>query len=1551
MVLKRKRLKIICTIMLILCLIVAPPLSDVGYAEYGTSKDIANEGEILAFERLNPVFEVQVYRNTEFKELDLPDSLRVVLSVSEQEKVLFSQALPQTDSTGEYPFFSYGYIQDSDAQIKFEEGETVLYTILYADGSTAYRVYGNVGDGINRFFACDEKGNITGQIRDIEVHWEKSQYDSQVYDKPQKLIPLYNESLHYDGEIYAEIVVRDEEEPTHAEEDIASVQGGEPQTGLTNISVQAVGVQNLTAYEQAREAIKQWTPTSGNKPGSDSYSTNVTGAWIDYINTIWWYKSGIGESGKVFFKENSVPTAWKWNGQAATETTGNPQTDPLVVPTNKGNTTNYIYDVYSAAQLRYALEMEESLSLKGTKKSMIINIKKDIDFNGAVHNWMPTSYFWNLTINGEGHTLYNLLSYQSNSDKSTDPGIRGSFLNFRSPLGTNSGTRDRVFDFNDMTFEAAYCVCFNLAGGGLFGSYDKEKGDWKNKEGVTNLSKVRILNSLFYNGTRTYLGSLDSSGYISPFGDFAGGPYAEQRDPKQKDEHKTAFNDCYVSGCYVYGHNHVSGFFSRAYHGVEMNRCFTENTILCGTGGHSAGIISCQGSDSKITDCFANISMYSSNTAGGFTGIIGGHYERCFTTGKLEGYSQIGGFGGVVKKPAGGGSTDLSNVEFINCYSTMLVGMRSASKNIGGFLAITQGKNFIFTNCYASGEVGDYSTDSTSNKSKNNTNSGGFISEIGSGSSFKAQNCYYDKQTTAMREWVTATSNIEKGQSLSGVDGVLTRTTEKAGTGLTDFQPSDTPEKGFKGFTNNNVWAFTEGQYPQLKSLNNPTGSKWGDEVKNIIKANSIASVTTIFLEPWDKGYDWSNKGVRSEKEISYARTKNAAFTQSEKSGYSNHVGYEYTYDTVREVISDFTTTSNDASFSYMVGVDKNNPQGKGTYSKVIDSISGEETLVRNAISIDNESRKGTVYTSGVEWFSITADSSNKEAMRPIRLLSFMQIQAGENKTLATNELYDHTRDAKFTMMEKTVDDRIVGIDDEKIWAEAKRQSYPASKKYYEAVTEKTGFGAGDDAWVYTEIWLIEEDGKALTQPKSVRVTGAGTNISGKRTSTEQQWLGELPIGSGVHAGMKFKITYYWMLADGRYRSDSKYVELKPGTYDLREYVYNENGTPNSNALYLGTLQGETAGVEKAAAREYAELLENKEGTHVLAAWEKNPEENLDLSKLKLKFSRANFAISDVPELKNPKTGDKLTITATYYGYEEKRESDAPGATYDRITLTYQPVSVKITYTVKETELNGEKIEYLLFDHEATIAQNQFSLLNGEVEAPDVSKYEKLNLLMKAIDADIDVILVVSSRCNLKLTKKEGGSEGGGILKGVRFCMYRVDTQEASAPNVTLSELVNGSKGIPASDLYLDSERTKTLTAEGVLTEADGTLRLYGMTSGHYYYLIETEPLPGYAGLNQMTRIYLNPENGIAVMHRLDVSGKEIGEAVKFRYEGTAAEEGTLVFDPGDFISLSVLNYEQIAIPATGGIGSIFLLLLAAIFGALAITLAYCRFSKDTTEE
>ena len=216
---------------------------------------------------------------------------------------------------------------------------------------------------------------------------------------------------------------------------------------------------------------------------------------------------------------------------------------------------------------------------------------------------------------------------------------------------------------------------------------------------------------------------------------------------------------------------------------------------------------------------------------------------------------------------------------------------------------------------------------------------------------------------------------------------------------------------------------------------------------------------------------------------------------------------------------------------------------------------------------------------------------------------------------------------------------------------------------------------------------------------------------------------------------------------------------------------------------------------------------------------------------------------------------------------------------------------------------------------------------------------------MKAIDADIDVVLIVSSRCNLKITKTKGvdGESTGDPLKGVGFCLYRMDSQTAEIPQVTCAELINGKKGRIADDTYLDKQRTQKLSEAGALTGNDGILSIYGMTSGHYYYLVETKPLGGYDSPKQMIRFYIDPNFGIVTMQKLDLNGNAIGNVSKFRYSDGPETEGTILLDSGDFINVSILNEEHIVMPETGGTGTMMFAGFSLLSAAAAVVCLYRR--------
>ncbi len=1499
---------------LMITLVLIPALPDAP-AKGGENAQAMQTQKIVAFERCNPVYSINVYKGTDFAGLGLPDTLRVIEEVDQQEAATFVQQQPQADANGDYDFYSYGYVAPADEELLREKDEPVIYTLTYGDGSKGYRVYGALQDKEPSFFVCDESGSITGRVAELPVTWNEAGYDEQLYDTEQRLVPEWSENISYEGaEVYASITVLDMTEE-EANEQAAAEESREKEKALQAAPpAKAPRAAGDKTYQQALADIKKYTTTSGSKPGGGRYGTGVPGSWKDYVNTIWMNKA----LPQFKFAASGVEDKWKWNGKTASKASGDPQTDPDVMPkarlTTDGGDSCTKYQVYSVQQLRYALNASDSRPL------IVIEIMQDLDFNGSKYNWeevtIPTRR--SLTIYGNDHVLYNLCSYtgmESYPDASgnTNVRIRGRFLNLY--------TRGYSLSVNDLEFNSAFCATFNVSGGGIFGY----NSDYAEHRCYGTMDNVVISNSLFYNGGEAKAAMENEAGYydrgkhIAPFGSFG-----------SKD--KAKISACAVIDSYVYGADHVSGLINRAQLGVIAKNCFVSGTLLCGTGGHSAGFISCQADEqnSDIDNCFTNIEMYGSKQVCGFTLLPWGTFDNCFSTGKIEGYQTLSGFAGQH-----GGSLTLNN-----CYSTCLVGMRSEAVTLSGF--VHGGNNSLTaTNCYAAGEVGNHTTDIRPEISS--TTAGGFSYTMRNAT---FTNCYYDKQTTAMREWASASVNTQKDQTLAGVTGVLTTDTEKAGNGL-----ASVPQAGDSGFTgfSSNQWYYEEGLYPQLKNMQNAQAADWGgQEQANLARANSLVSVSTVYLDTWDEGYDWNSYGVRSKAEVSYDRTPEEAFTQAQKAADGGdkdltHLGSEYTYDTVRSIVNDFSSTEG-ANYHYAI------QNGAGAVTELENWKTGEQESLQGAFTGGEGSSSWTIVHPGMEWITIERTDPTT-ATRPLRLIAYMDVYAGEDQTIAVDSLYDHRQDVELTIMDSLSNDLVVGLDDKKTWATAALQGYPGYQAalgsdsfgqvvdknganagwlqghYYEVPTVATGFSSSIDAWVYTEIWLTKIDGEPLKEPQSVKVTGAGTN-GPTLTATEEQWMGGLPIGMGMHEGMTFEISYYWMLSDGRYHADSKKITLTPGTYDLREEVYNEDGTENSTALRLGTTDGDIAVGDKTAQN--SQLLTQDWGKDVLAAWEADNPSVADVIGLELEYSSAGMVLSSDPAdntkqpyIAKPRPGDKITIRVPYYGYRLEEETNTPdGGKYDRIVLEYEPLYVDLTYEVRETTEQGRNIHYLSFDKAAVWDANQQTTVDLAAQGIELNGDAFANMIVNDIEFDIKVTLTVAGGFDLDITKTDGADNS--LLAGVRFMLYEADNDG----KLTLDKV----KQLSAAQGVKVNGQT-ALTEDGALTSDKGVLSFSGLATNKYYYLVETEPLAGYVDMNGMLRIY-RAGDGTITMTALDADGSEAASPVLTDPD----MDGGRVY-----ISSAIKNYQGVPMPDSSGGGKEIFFALAATMLALALCLLLQR--------
>ena len=1330
---------------------------------------------ITEFERINPVYTETVDNKTVIDDLSLPETLWAVVEVeipetnddtaaaetdgdsedmseTEPPKPVFTQTAPAADEDGDYDYYWYGYVTPANEDELRDAGELVIYTIYYADGTEAYRVHGKYGDMDEAFYECDENGEIFGIVKDIPIAWTCKDYKAEeagTYTFTAKLADGYE----YDGELpTAEITVKagDEEEEDQDYDDCEEVdctcgtttdkhdkncdlwtpectcdqadnghvkgcplwnpectcpeetighknpdcpyyvpladcdcgidadckpwqhqegcryfgpvectcKGGEHDPGNTDclkhvliqtFSIGGGGTNDVTGDN----LMLANTPTSGNAAyqTDSSVGTVITipGYWIDYVNTIWRNKA-YNKFAWTDASKTDAYNSWAWSGNIASQTTGTVTSNQYRTP-SKSNST---WTVYSGEQLRYALV--------NCSSGDTITLGANINMNGQQCNWYnnPSSGSGNgsgvdmtgktLTLTsaaGDNFTIYNL---GVTTTLSTNENM-ASFI--RNAYGLT---------VNNLTFETAKLVSPNSAAT-IFHTTSALYS--------RSLTNVEIKNSLFFGADA-----------ISPFGKVNLGI--------SNTANAATMTRCFSSYNYVYGKNHVSGFVTQCVK-ATISYCGSYGNLLCGSGGHSGGFIPCYSAlgDIAVSNCFASNEIYGSAYVSAFAGIVSGTYSNCYVSGEIEGYSHLGGFIFTTGQ--------YSPQTISNCYSTALVGMRSTPRVQGGFAApyaysgLTINNALQISNCYAAGEVGNYDVDLN-----NPQNIGGFLSTTEQPLQLSSlSNCYYDKQTTAMREWASGDS-----KTVSGITGCLTTSTGKGGTGLASgIYGTDSADPGFKGFANNTLWVYQTENYPQLKVFAEAdlAASSWGSQERaDIVKAWSLASTSTVFLDTWDEGYDWDSEGERTSSAVSYDRTLAST-------GKADHTGYKYTYDTVREIVSDFTVTNIAANstnwMQLIVG---------GAPAEVTNGSSRRSTNNNIVIS----SGTGTIYNPGMDWYKVYETVNGQTGYRPLRLISYMKIDAGAEQEVTSGTMYDHRDDVTLTMMDTITDNLVVGLDDTQIWSTAKESGYPDSTGYYAVPTNETNFSASRNAWIYTEIWragkdssgtyVLDADGNYVPE-YSVSVTGPGTGSN--LTIDEQKWNGEYPLYANTSDGSKYIITYYWMLSDGRYRSDSKVITITPGQYDVTVDVYNlSDDSANSTALYTDTAAdsgADTAYSFGTGTSSHAGTLENPYTTNVTAAWKKQ-NSGIKIEKMTVTMTALDkkTVMGTATITGDIKEGSQITIPITYLYIAT--EDNANQGTRE-ITRTEV---VNITYTIEKDASGGY---YLRFNKLANEPENEIS--------------------------------------------------------------------------------------------------------------------------------------------------------------------------------------------------------------------------------------------------
>ena len=425
-------------------------------------------------------------------------------------------------------------------------------------------------------------------------------------------------------------------------------------------------------------------PAQAANPGEAQYYTD---RWNEVSAKVSWKDTGLSE----------------WNGGA---------TQPAV----GSGTTADPYKVTTAEQFRWCLANQKSCQLQN-----------DLDLGGrSGKNWTGINASAAFTVDGNGHTVYNLFSQAVHHT-----GLIAFSNNVDFVLKNLTISSAKINCTNTGTYGAPLIAQF--ACGQVLNCGVQDALVWQ--DNANNKVWAVMAGAISFGGPGT-------NGYT--------GTYSTK-----------IVKNTYTDNVHVYGGACSSGFIEAPYMHATIEDCYAINGTLIVPGGHSGGFASCDTGPNVYRNCFTNIDVYGNNETGVFQGVVhaGTHtFENCYASGKIEGTTSIGGF---IGNPSNAGATS-----FTNCYSTSMVGMSNGGSNMGGFAG--QGTGMTFTNCYAAGEVGTLrsAADGTPLNESGVALTEEKVTGFAGDDSGNFTNCFYDKQTTGM---------CNRGEKPANVTGLLTK--------------------------------------------------------------------------------------------------------------------------------------------------------------------------------------------------------------------------------------------------------------------------------------------------------------------------------------------------------------------------------------------------------------------------------------------------------------------------------------------------------------------------------------------------------------------------------------------------------------------------------------------------------------------------------------------------------------------------------------------------------------------------------------------------------
>lgn len=718
------------------------------------------------------------------------------------------------------------------------------------------------------------------------------------------------------------------------------------------------------------------------------------------------------------------------------------------------NSSTNTFNVYTPEQFAYAI------AAAGSYANCTINVFSDLDMNGSSYYHTPAATYTGVKINGNNHIIYNLRT------------VGGSGNTGLCSVGEGCS-------MTNITFENMF-----MHGTGWHGLIAQASGyntNWN------KFDKVYVNNSL--------AGDPSGVGYGGALGGY-GQVYA---------------TNCGTNNFTSIGNYHVGGLFG-LYEPGYFNNCYSANGLVVNFGGHGGGFASCSDTGGVFENSWCNNTCYGTTDMGGFTSGCDGnraatgwgynhsYYTNCFSAGVVESDSYAGGFFGHVTHYSD--KISVSYTYVTNCYSTAMVGMNYNAGYLGGFTGVSA--QTYYKNCYAAGEVGSIDTNINTTGS-----AGGFI---GQWNGDNAVNCYYDMQTTAMKNKaignvalsyypLTRTASGVQTANYAGITGVTT----KILTNATDLLGSE--------------YKYENGLYPQIATLANSN---------NVVdKAFSAASTSTVFCDEWS---DISTTG----------------------------------FDTIRDTMRNMAFTSN-LPFT-------NNPQFSDAYvnnaniTSINWKVDGNKTPIDQKTAIITLSGSSPYYTTalnpGIEWAEVNLtykDSAGNTATgsRRLRLIPTSVIKTGSDTRVdvfydsSKSDLYTHKTGFATTYIDNTVLQNLLS-------------STAANPTYLKTFDDVANQAFANNIISGTISLLFNSTVKTLN------VTATTTDKYGNSVNVsdlQAKLNGTKPFTTDDTGN--YRIQYKMSLADGRYLSIAKnFMVVIP--YSV-EYFYNYTGLIKGENIYPNT--------------------------------------------------------------------------------------------------------------------------------------------------------------------------------------------------------------------------------------------------------------------------------------------------------------------------------------------------------------------------------------------